>query len=85
MKAVPRPLNKMLHDRLAKCTPEARPAKLLELQVAELFIRAGTIGMATALTAAERLCKDNPRQLAELLHMISSTYLHSTIPQEKTT
>lgn len=84
MKSTPRPINKMLNDRLAKCRPEDRPAKLLELQVAELIMRAGTIGLATALTAAERLCKDNPRRLAELLHMISSTYLHSTIPQEKT-
>lgn len=84
MKSLPRPLNKMLNDRLKKCSPEERPAKLLELQVAELFVRAGTIGLATALTAAERLCKDDPRRLAELLHMISSTYLHSTMPKEQT-
>lgn len=84
MKSVPRPLSKMLRARLDKCTPEQRPAKLLELQLAELFIRAGEIGMATALTAAERLCKDDPRKLAEMLHRISSDYLHSTMPKEQT-
>lgn len=85
MKSLPRPLNKMLRARLDKCAPEERPAKLLELQFAELLVRAGTIGLATALTAAERLCKDDPRKLAEMLHRISSDYLHSTIQQEKTT
>ena len=79
-KTVPRPLSKMLKDRLEKCSPQQRPAKLLELQLAELLIRAGEIGMATALTAAERLCKDDPRKLAEMLHRISSDYLHSVIP-----
>ena len=84
MKKTPRPINKFLRDRLEKCTPEQRPAKLLELQLAELLIRAGDIGMATALTAAERLCKDDPRKLAEMLHRISSDYLHSTMPKEQT-
>lgn len=83
MKSTPRPIGKMLNARLDKCTPEERPAKLFELQVAEVILRAGTIGLATALTAAERLCKDNPRRLAELLHRISNDYLHSTIQQEK--
>lgn len=85
MKKTPRPINKMLRERLDKTAPEQRPAKLLELQFAELLMRAGTIGMATALTAAERLCKDQPRQFAELLHRIGSDYLHSTITPEGAT
>jgi hypothetical protein len=84
MKRTPRPLNKMLQDRLALCPAEQRPAKLFELQVAELLVRSGELGMGTALTVAERLCKDQPRKLAELMHRISNDFLHSTVPQEKT-
>lgn len=72
----------MLQARLDKCSLAQKPAKLLELQLAELLVRAGEIGFPTALTAAERLCKDDPRKLAELLHQIASNYLHS-LSQEK--
>lgn len=82
MKATPRPLDKMLRDRLSKYPVDQLPAKVFEYQVAEVLLRAGTIGLATALTAAERLCKNDPRRLAELLHRISSDYLNSTVTQE---
>lgn len=84
MKKTPRPLNKMLGDRLALCHAEERSATLLQLQVAELLVRSGVLGLGTALTVAERLCKEDPRKLAELLHRISNDYLHSISQQEQT-
>lgn len=77
MKKTPKPLNKMLRDRLALCRPEERSAMLLQLQVAELLVRSGVLGLGTSLNVSERLCKDDPRKLAELLHRIGNDYLMS--------
>jgi hypothetical protein len=54
---------------------ENKCAKLFELQIAELLIRAGT-GHGTALKLAEVLCVD-PKALAEMLHRISNEFLTS--------
>jgi hypothetical protein len=77
MKKTPLPINKMLKDRLALCRVEEHSATLFQLQVAELLVRSGVLGLGTSLTVAERLCKDDPRKLAELLHRISNDYLLS--------
>jgi len=80
MKKLPRPIGAMLRDRLDKTPPDQKPAKLLQLQITELLVRSGELGLGTALAVAERLCKDQPRMLAELLHQISNSYLSEQDP-----